>query len=90
MSFDLSLSLDGVLAAGSASSTARRLARSARSGCAASGVGRGRVFVAASVVSSALLIRGHLNHFTKPIVQSKVSLRLLTFSYNIPAIYLNI
>lgn len=48
------------------------------------------VFVAASVVSSALLIRGHLNHFTKPIVQSKVSLRLLTFSYNIPAIYLNI
>ncbi|TDH67504.1 hypothetical protein CCR75_004133 [Bremia lactucae] len=30
------------------------------------------VFVAASVVSSALLIRGHLNHFTQPIVQSKI------------------
>ncbi|KAH7484394.1 hypothetical protein PRIC1_003702 [Phytophthora ramorum] len=30
------------------------------------------VFVAASVVSSALLIRGHLSHFTQPIVQSKI------------------
>ncbi|KAK1945692.1 Transmembrane protein 184 [Phytophthora citrophthora] len=30
------------------------------------------VFVAASVLSSALLIRGHLNHFTQPIVQSKI------------------
>jgi hypothetical protein len=35
------------------------------------------VFVAASVVSSALLIRGHLNHFTQPIVQSKVRERTL-------------
>ncbi|CAI5744572.1 unnamed protein product [Peronospora destructor] len=30
------------------------------------------VFVIASIVSSALLIRGHLNHFTQPIVQSKI------------------
>lgn len=30
------------------------------------------LFVAASVVSSVRLIRGHLNHFTQPNVQSKV------------------
>jgi hypothetical protein len=30
------------------------------------------LFVAASVVASVTLIRGHLNHFTQPIVQSKV------------------
>lgn len=30
------------------------------------------LFVAASVVASVSLIRGHLNHFTQPIVQSKV------------------
>ncbi|CAI5737238.1 unnamed protein product [Hyaloperonospora brassicae] len=30
------------------------------------------VFVAAAVVSSALLIRGHLHHFTQPNVQSKI------------------
>lgn len=31
------------------------------------------LFVATSVVASVKLIRGHLNHFTQPIVQSKVS-----------------
>lgn len=31
------------------------------------------VFVAVSVISSALLTRGHLNHFTQLIAQSKVS-----------------
>lgn len=30
------------------------------------------LFVATSVVASVKLIRGHLNHFTQPIVQSKV------------------
>ncbi|RMX66234.1 hypothetical protein DD238_004207 [Peronospora effusa] len=30
------------------------------------------VFVIASIVSSVLLIRSHLNHFTQPIVQSKI------------------
>ena len=30
------------------------------------------VFVATAVLSSALLIRGHLRHFTQPTVQSKV------------------
>ncbi|CEG35300.1 Predicted seven transmembrane receptor-rhodopsin family [Plasmopara halstedii] len=30
------------------------------------------IFVAVSIISSTLLIRGHLNHFTQPIVQSKI------------------
>ncbi|KAF1776618.1 Organic solute transporter subunit alpha/Transmembrane protein [Phytophthora cactorum] len=49
------------------------------------------VFVAASVVSSALLIRGHLNHFTQPIVQSKdaaLYLDLMRDSYEGYVIYL--
>lgn len=33
------------------------------------------LFVAASVIASVKLIRGHLNHFTQPIVQSKVGLK---------------